>query len=43
MSDPGPPIPVLRFLGKLEGGEPVCPEGARGRVGHLRRGIRAGS
>ena len=30
----------LRFLGKLEGGEPVCPEGVRGRVGHLRRGLR---
>jgi hypothetical protein len=30
----------LRFLGKLEDGEPVCPEGAKGRVGHLRRGLR---
>jgi len=30
----------LRFSGKLVDGEPVCPEGARGRVGHLRRGIR---
>jgi hypothetical protein len=30
----------LRFLGKLDDGKPVCPSGAKGRVGHLRRGIR---
>ncbi|HUT78264.1 MAG TPA: hypothetical protein VM285_11285 [Polyangia bacterium] len=30
----------LRFLGKLDDGKPVCPEGAKGRVGHLRRGLR---
>jgi hypothetical protein len=27
----------LRFLGKLEDGKPVCEDGVRGRVGHLRR------
>ncbi len=30
----------LRFLGRIEDGKPVCPEGVRGRVGHLRRGLR---
>jgi hypothetical protein len=30
----------LRFLGKIEDGEPVCEDGVRGRVGHLRRGLR---
>jgi hypothetical protein len=30
----------LRFLGKLDDGKPVCPSGVKGRVGHLRRGIR---
>jgi hypothetical protein len=30
----------LRFLGKLEDGKPVCEDGVRGRVGHLRRGLR---